>query len=571
MVHKQHKRISIRVNLIIRILLFITPIILALFVSNMLAIHIITQRVVDLNFNTLTLYMENMEDRLKDVDRAMYNLMVLDPNVEELERSTDGNRANLCVTALNRTLYEDLVTYSTIEGIFVYVDRWDICANAKTAYQFYLDQKEFKSYVRLMHQSTDYSTSIYSHNGWHLARIGGIEFLLGDISSPNVHIGAYISADAYLRELRTHSRNQFDYLYFEDAEGESWGVQRPENMEDYLEIRVPDGNDMYALVGLVRRDAMLVGLARWQRVIMIAAIVLAVLLVAFVLGYLRRAVVLPVGEFTGAMQKVRDGDLTVRLEPRSRFQEFYVMGKCFNEMVTEIDHLKISVYEEQLKKQKAELHFLQLQSSPHYYLNSLNVLYSLAIQQNIPLLKKMILILSKQSRYMLKSADAKVCLRDELDHVNDYVLIQKERLSYPVEFKLDADESVMDALFPPLLIQTFVENSFKYGISSDRVLRITVSVVRTAWRGGEAMRIVVCDEGRGFSDEVLKALRKGDTVIDSLGNEHYGIENIKQRLELVYGQRISLTISNRETGGAWTEILVPLEGGENPHEVGNRG
>lgn len=140
-----------------------------------------------------------------------------------------------------------------------------------------------------------------------------------------------------------------------------------------------------------------------------------------------------------------------------------------------------------------------------------------------------------------------------------------------MEFKLDADESAMDALFPPLLIQTFVENSFKYGISSDRVLRITVSVVRTAWREGEAMRIVVCDEGRGFSDEVLKALRKGDTVIDSLGNEHYGIENIKQRLELVYGQRISLTISNRETGGAWTEILVPLEGGVNPHEVGNRG
>ena len=571
MVHKQHRHISIRVNLILQILLFIAPIILALFVSNMLAIHIITQRVMDLNFNTLTLYMENMEDRLQDVDRAMYNLMVLDPNVEELERSTDRNRARLCVTALNRTLYEDLVTYSTIEGIFVYVDQWDICANAKTTYQFYLDQEEFKSYVRQMHQSIDYSTSIYSHNEWHLARINGTEVLLGDISTHNVHIGAYISANAYLRELRAHTRNQFDYLYFEDAGGESWGVQRPENMEDYLEIRVPDGNGMYTLVGLVRRDAVLVGLARWQRVIMVAAVILAVLLVAIVLEHLQRAVIHPVGEFTRAMQKVRDGDLTVRLEPRGRFQEFYVMGECFNEMVAEIDHLKISVYEEQLKKQKAELHFLQLQSSPHYYLNSLNVLYSLAIQQDLPLLKKMILILSKQSRYMLKSADAKVCLRDELDHVQDYVMIQKERLPYPVKFKLDVDESLLEALLPPLLIQTFVENSFKYGISPDRILRITVSVARTLWQGSGALRIVVCDEGRGISDEVLETLRKGDAVIDSMGNEHYGIENIKQRLELVYGQRISLTISNRETGGAWTEILVPLEEGEELHEADDCG
>ena len=572
MAGKKRPPVTIRRYLGLKISLFIAPIILALFFSNMLAIHTITDRVKALNYNTLSLYMENMEQRLEDVDRRLYNLLVLDSQVDALKFSRDWNHMNINASALARSLNEDLAAYSTAEGMFVYSDRWDTCVNAKKAYVYYVDQEELKDKIRSANETTDYDTAAYTKDHWHPDQVSGTELMVSDISDRDLRIGAYLSVDSWLGPLREKTAGQFDCVYLEDAAGTAWGGTPPEDLTGYLEIRVPDSYGAFTLVGLVRRSTMLVGLARWQRVTMAVAVVLAFLLVGFVLFYLQGAVASPVGELTRAMQRVRDGDLDVRVEPRGQFREFHVMGECFNEMVSQINHLKISVYEEQIQKQKAELHFLQLRSGPHYYLNSLNVLYSLAMKQDLPLLKKMILILSRQSRYMLKSADTLVTMREELAHVSDYVQIQKERLPYPVEFTVEADPDLMEVLLPPLLIQTFVENSFKYGISTDRILRIRVQI--SSCRRGERdwARLVIADEGQGFPEKTLEILRRGETVVDDLGAEHYGIENIRQRLELTYHRTIDFELSNPPEGGARTEIWIPVRPEqEESHEIADRG
>lgn len=569
---KTQRPVSIRTYLSRKLLFFIVPIILSLVISNMLAIHTVTERVTELNYNMLSLYMENMEERLADVDLKLYNLLVLDDSVSALEHSPSRDRLALNVSALARRLSENLAAYSTIEGIFVYNRRWDVSVNAKNTAAYFLDQQQMKEMLREAQDAVDYGESRYTRRQWYPVRVGGVELLLCDVSDQEIRTGAYVSVDAWMRQLEERTQGQFDCLYLEDASGQAWGAQPPENPSKYLAIRVPNQSGSYTLVGLVRRDTLLLELTGWQGVVLFAAVLMALLLLSFVLRYLRRAVAEPVQEFTAGMQRVRDGDLSVRLEPRGRFLEFRVMGECFNEMVAQIQHLKISVYEEQLKKQKAELRFLQLQSGPHYYLNSLNVLYSLALKPDIPLLKKMILILSRQSRYMLKSADTLVSLDDELAHVADYVLVQKERLPYPVEYTQQHDPSLGETLIPPLLLHTFVENSFKYGVSGDRVLRIWITVTSAPCAEGQRLRLVVEDAGGGFPPERLETLRRGETVIDELGNEHYGIENIRQRLELIYGRRAELELSNRPEGGAKMEALIPVEPRkERPYEADDRG
>lgn len=568
---KSRRPVSIRTDFVLQILLFTAPIVLLLFVSNVLAIHTITEKVMASNQSALNLYMGGMEDRLDDVDRCLYNLLVLDTDVEALVQSQHPNQAGLTITALNRTLYEDLMTYSVVEGIFVYVERWDVCVNAKTSYDYYLDQNRFKDYVREVHLNTDYSDSYYARSRWHLAEVTGVPFLMGDVSTADAHIGAYVSVDACLRQLREGTGEQFEYLYFETADGQVLGEAPPEDVSDYLVVRAQDRNEMYTLVGLMHRDTALAGLPRWQTVTTVVAIILSLLLVAFMLKYLQRTIVHPVGAFTQAMQQVEQGDLSARLEEPERFLEFTVMGECFNSMVVQIEHLKISVYEEQLDTQKAQLRFLQLQSSPHFYLNSLNVLYSLAMKQDLDLLKRMVLALSRYSRYMLKSADTRVLLQDELDHVGNYVALQKERLPYPVEYTASADPSLLETEVPPLLIQTFVENSFKYGIHEGGTLRIDVEVAQAQWRDGAALRLSVRDWGGGFPEAVLEVLKKGDAVTDDLGNEHYGIENIRQRLGLIYGDRVMFSLSNHAGGGAQAEIVVPLLWEEDVREAIDRG
>lgn len=559
---KEQRSISIRFHLIFQILLFIVPVITMLFISNIIAIHMITERVKELNYNTLYLYVENMEERLNDVDRMLYNLLVNDKNVQMLNESEDADRRSLNVISVNQILKEELTTYSILNGMFVYGARWDLCMNVKNANEIYLDQGVFREYVRELHNSINYSESGYSHMRWHLARIGDRVFLTGDVSASQIHIGAYMSADAYLRTLHNRMDDQFAYLCLRDSEWEVWDSQPAGDRKDYFEIRVPDRYGQYELIGLVKKGTILNGLVRLQNMVLVCTIGIAILLVIFLLSYIRKRIIKPVEEVTRAMQRVREGDLSVRLKQRRKYWEFYEMGECFNEMAEQIEGLKISVYEEQLKKQKAQLNFLQLQSGPHYFLNSLSVLYGLAQKKDWELLKKMILTLSGYSRYMLKGSGSEVSLSDELEHVRQYIEMQRERVAYQVEYWEILEDDLPEILLPPLIIHTFVENAFKYGISRDHVMRIHVEAARKERKDVQGVEIAVYDEGVGFSDKVLEELREGKPIIDDWGNEHYGIENILQRVELIYGQRIRITLSNRKDGGAKAEIFIPFEQGK---------
>ena len=554
---KKQQGISIRSHLIMKILLFIVPIITVLFISNILAIHIITVRVKELNYNTLYLYMENMEERLNDVDRCLYNLLVNEKAVQHLDESEDEDRRNLNVISVNQLLKEDLTAYSILEGIFIYAAKWDLCVNVKNTNEIYLDQNIFRKYVRDIHGAINYSESPYSHMRWHLTQIGDTIFLTGDVSASKIHIGAYMSAESYLRTLHDRMENQYDYLCLRDSQYAVWDSSPPENRNDYLEICVEDYYGQYELIGLVRKRNMLDSFMQLQGIVLVCTSGITIMLIIFLLNYMRKVIINPVEEVARAMQKVREGDLTVRLKQKREYWEFYEMGECFNGMVAQIEGLKISVYEEQLKKQKAQLNFLQLQSSPHYLLNSLNVLYGLAQKKDWEMLKKMILILSGYSRYMLKGSCSEVSLVEELEHVRQYVLMQRERVAYPIEYQEIMDTGLPHVLIPPLLIHTFVENSFKYGISQDRVMRICVEVKQEKREDIQGVKIVISDEGVGFAKDVLEALQEGKPIIDDWGNEHYGIENIMQRVELIYGQQIGIALSNRQNGGAQAEIFIP--------------
>lgn len=556
---KKRQGISIRSHLIMQILLFIIPIITVLFISNILAIHIITVRVEELNYNTLYLCMKNMEERLNDVDRCLYNLLVNEKAVQYLDESEDEDRRSLNVISVNQLLKEDLTAYSILEGIFVYVPKWNLCVNVKNTNEVYLDQNVFRKYASEIHEAVNYSKSPYSHMRWHLTQIGDTVFLTGDVSAEKMHIGAYMRGESYLETLYDGMGDQYDYLCLRDSQYAVWSSPPPENRKDYLEICVENFDGQYELIGLVRKKSMLDSFMMLQNAVLICTSGVAVMLIIFLLNYVRKVIINPVEEVAQAMQKVREGDLAVRLEQKKEYWEFYEMGECFNGMVSQIEGLKISAYEENLKKQKAQLNFLQLQSSPHYLLNSLNVLYGLAQKKEWETLKKMILTLSGYSRYMLKGSCSEVLLAEELEHVRQYVLMQKERVAYPVEYKEIIDTGLPHILIPPLLIHTFVENSFKYGVSPDHVMRICVEVRHEKCNDRQGTKIIVYDEGTGFSEHVLEALQEGKPIIDDWGNEHYGIENIMQRVELIYGKQIGIMLSNRKNGGAQAEIFIPFK------------
>ncbi len=223
-------------------------------------------------------------------------------------------------------------------------------------------------------------------------------------------------------------------------------------------------------------------------------------------------------------------------------------------MIARIRDLKIAVYEEQLNAQRAELKQLQLQIKPHFYLNSLNGIYHLAQMREYSLIQEMTQNLVDYFRYMIKTNASFVSLGDELRHVRTYHRIQEMRLAGEHRLSIDAPDEAMTASVPPLLVQTFVENSSKYGIEEDGSLRVSITVSLSATR--ERLAISIGDGGPGFPEEVLAELKGGTLEPDENGKK-VGIWNMRRRLAILYHGQASLRFENTRPG-ALVEIDIPF-------------
>ena len=217
--------------------------------------------------------------------------------------------------------------------------------------------------------------------------------------------------------------------------------------------------------------------------------------------------------------------------------EFRMVNHTFNGMMEQIQELRIHVYEEQLNKQKAELQHLQLQINPHFFMNSLNIIYNLALVKNYALIQEMAISLVQYFRYMFRSNLTFLPLKDELQHIRNYIRIQELRFPDQLAFETSAPEFLLSARIPPLVIQTFVENSIKHAVSSEGPVAIAVRVDLDDNREAPMIVIEVRDWGSGFTEEVLREIRAGNRIVDAQGGEHIGIWNVRRRLGLLYGDR----------------------------------
>jgi two-component system sensor histidine kinase YesM len=127
------------------------------------------------------------------------------------------------------------------------------------------------------------------------------------------------------------------------------------------------------------------------------------------------------------MGKVKGGNWSVRVETDKDAEEFRILGRSFNTMMTEIQTLRVNVFEEQLNKQREELQRLQMQVNPHFFLNSLNIIYNLAKVKNYSLIMEMSLSLIRYFRFLFRSNISLVKLKEELDHTRNYLGIQSMR------------------------------------------------------------------------------------------------------------------------------------------------
>lgn len=191
---------------------------------------------------------------------------------------------------------------------------------------------------------------------------------------------------------------------------------------------------------------------------------------------------------------------------------------------TEIQRSKRRAVE--AERDKAEIALYKAQIKPHFMFNTLNSLYGLFLTNDDKALASLEKFISMM-RYIHKTATCDlVMLSEEVDYINQYVGLQKLRLNEMTSVDLDIKVEEPSLMVPPMLLVTFIENCFKHGISPVEKSRISI----TLHEHGGRLEFRTCNR-------IFPVRRIG---------EHMGIENCRKRLALLYPERHSLAIANRD-------------------------
>lgn len=177
-----------------------------------------------------------------------------------------------------------------------------------------------------------------------------------------------------------------------------------------------------------------------------------------------------------------------------------------------------------------QLEYLRYQINPHFLMNTLNNIHAL-VDIEPEQAKESIVDLSKILRFMLyEGSHTTVPIERELQFLQDYVKLMRLRISETIPVTVDIEEQCTGYNIPPLLLITFVENAFKHGISYSQPSFIDIKAAV------KANRFV-------FTCSNSKAPESDDKAVGGIG-----LQNIKKRLELIYGKNYTLNIDdNAET------------------------
>lgn len=183
--------------------------------------------------------------------------------------------------------------------------------------------------------------------------------------------------------------------------------------------------------------------------------------------------------------------------------------------------------EKELEKEKlqAELSFLKAQINPHFLFNTLNNIYGLSLK-NSPETSDSILKLSGLLRYMLQDGSLpQIKLADEIKTIHDYIELEKLRYGERLNISFEKETDNENEMIAPLLLLTFVENSFKHGAAESR-FHSTINISLKLRNGYLSFTVLNSKEGESRNDHGI------------------GLKNIHRQLELIYGSHHKIEILN---------------------------
>ena len=534
------------------------PLLVCILLGSEYGKRLLRQQSIQYNHNTLSLQLATVDTSLDHISNYLASFLLDENNYHGLQNGEDAPDEQRAILA-DFTDYLD--TYTSTASLFFYIPNQDILIFQSANYDSYPERMEMRQYIRQACLSRTFPVTKPQISGWTFLRMTQKSYLMELMEYKNVYVGAFASSEYVFEDFRdlTASTHGALILSNQDAlEDFLYGAKELDRSR-CVKIPVDSARNHYRII-LYIPTAYVLGAFSWFQY---AILIIALISFSFVTSMLIitwRQMVSPVLRIIKAMEAVEQGDFDSHLPIPDTHDEFAELTETFNYMIGQIHDLKLQIYEEKLNQAYAELQYLTLQIKPHFFLNCLNLIYSLGLSGRSELVVGFSATLMKYLRYRFKSSDSMVVLSEELKHVQNYLHIQQIRFQNDLDtdFKIDPQAEKMQ--IPVLTLHTFVENIFKHGCSDSAKMQIIIHAAPVIKDGKLYLSLCIEDNGIGFSKESLEKLSKPEVPSQKTGEKHIGIRNVRQRLSYIYGSNYVLRFENRSQGGAKINLLLPQNG-----------
>lgn len=234
-------------------------------------------------------------------------------------------------------------------------------------------------------------------------------------------------------------------------------------------------------------------------------------------------------------------------------QEIRHLGYSIQSSYEQIDMLMKKIVLEQNERRKSELDALQSQINPHFLYNALDSITWMVEGERNDEAVFMISELAKLFRISLSKGRTVISVRDELQHAQSYMNIQKIRYKDAFSVMFHVEHSLYSYCTVKLILQPILENAINYGING---IDDSGEIQVTGRLEKGKIIISVSDNGMGISEEEVSLILTDSNRAHKHGSG-VGLVNVNNRIQLLFGKEYGLTVESELDEGTTVSICIP--------------
>ena len=242
-------------------------------------------------------------------------------------------------------------------------------------------------------------------------------------------------------------------------------------------------------------------------IVFIVAFVLYIL--ALINSYISTRITVPIQKLEKSVNALEAGDLNAEIHIGGSY-EIQHLGRSIRDMAERIQTLMKDIVAEHESKRKSEFDTLQSQINPHFLYNTLDIIVWMIENEQKDEAVKVVTALARFFRISLSKGKSIIPVRDELEHVRNYLMIQQKRFKNKFTYEIDAEPETLELCSLKLMLQPLVENSIYHGMEfkMDGDGEILIQVRRRE----DGLWFTVGDNGLGMTEEQVESLLTGEAA-----------------------------------------------------------